>query len=121
VRRGLAGIALAAAVLLPAGAASAHPLGNFTVNTYLGLRIQPDQVVVDMVVDMAEIPAVQARRGIDGDGDGKVSDEEGAAYAARTCPDVAQQVDLTVEGRRMPVRSTSAEVTFPPGTAGPRP
>jgi ABC-type nickel/cobalt efflux system permease component RcnA len=119
VRRGLAGIALlAAAVLLPAGAASAHPLGNFTVNTYLGLRIQPDQVVIDMVVDMAEIPAIQARRGIDGDGDGKVSDEEGAAYAARTCPDVAQQVDLTVEGRRTRVRSTSAEVTFPAGTAG---
>jgi len=120
VKRACFGVALAAlaAVVLPAGPASAHPLGNFTVNTYTGLRIQPDRVVIDMVVDMAEIPAVQARRGIDGDGDGKVDDGEGAAYATRTCPEVAQRLDLTVEGRRAPVRSVSADVTFPPGAAG---
>ena len=118
MKRTLAGLALAAAVLLPAAPASAHPLGNFTVNTSTGLRVQPDQVLVDFVVDMAEIPTVQARRGIDGDGDGRVSDEEGAAYAARTCPEAADKVDLAVDGRRVPLRSTSAEVSFPPGTAG---
>ena len=118
MRRGLVGITLAAAVLLPVGTASAHPLGNFTVNTYIGLRVQPDRVVIDMVVDMAEIPTVQARRAIDGNGDGEVGDAEGSAYAARTCPETADRLDLSVEGRRTPVRSTSAEVTFPAGTAG---
>jgi nickel/cobalt exporter len=118
VRRALAGLAVAAALLLPATAAAAHPLGNFTVNTYTGLRVQPDQLVVDFVVDMAEIPAVQARRVIDTDGDGKVGDDEAAAYGTRACPDAAQKIDVTVDGRRAPLRSTSAEVAFPAGAAG---
>ena len=118
MRRALAAIALAAAILLPAGAASAHPLGNFTVNTYTGLRIQPDRMVVDLVVDMAEIPAVQARRAIDADGNAEVGNDEAAGYAARACPDASAKVELTVDGRRAPLRSTSADVTFPAGTAG---
>ena len=116
--RRLAALAALALLALPAGAASAHPLGNFTVNTYSGLRIQADQVVVDLVVDMAEIPALQARRGVDTDGDDKVSNAEATAYAGRACPEAATKVDVTVDGRRAPVRSTSATVDFPPGTAG---
>jgi ABC-type nickel/cobalt efflux system permease component RcnA len=108
----------ALSILAVAGPAAAHPLGNFTVNTYSGLRVQPDRVVVDLVVDMAEIPALQARRGIDTDGDGKVSDAESAAYAARACPDEATRLALTVDGRPAAVRSTSSAVEYPPGAAG---
>ena len=111
-------LVLAIALLVPAGAASAHPLGNFTVNTYTGLRVQPDRVDVDLVVDMAEIPAVQARRGIDSNGDGKVDDAEGAAYAAQTCADAVLKVDVAVDGRQAPLTVASAAVTFPAGTAG---
>jgi ABC-type nickel/cobalt efflux system permease component RcnA len=119
VRRVLAatvvGVALA---LLPAAGAGAHPLGNFTVNTSIGLRVGTDQIGVDLVVDMAEIPALQARRGIDTNGDGAVDGGEGAAYAERACPDAAQRIGLTVDGRLVPARSTSAAVTFPAGNAG---
>jgi nickel/cobalt exporter len=119
VRRTLLALGVAVTVVLvPAGAAGAHPLGNFTVNTSIGLRIGPDRAVVDLVVDMAEIPTVQTRRGIDTDGDGSVSDGEAAAYSAAACPDAARRIDVTVDGRRAPVRSTAAGVTFPPGTAG---
>jgi len=45
------------AVVVPAGAAGAHPLGNFTVNTYAGLSVETNRVAVDLVVDMAEIAA----------------------------------------------------------------
>jgi nickel/cobalt transporter (NicO) family protein len=119
MRRLLAGglVALALA-LLPAAAASAHPLGNFTVNTYIGLRVEPAGAAIDLVVDMAEVPAVQARRSIDRDGNGTVADDEAEAYAAAACPDAAQRIEVTIEGRRAPVRSTSAGVTFPAGTAG---
>ena len=48
------------------GAALAHPLGNFTVNTYSGLIVGPDRISVDFVVDMAEIPAFQAKQGMGG-------------------------------------------------------
>jgi ABC-type nickel/cobalt efflux system permease component RcnA len=114
----LAVLALAVALVVSAGPAAAHPLGNFTVNTYSGLRVQPDRVVVDLVVDMAEIPTVQAKRTIDTDNDGKVSDAEGVAYATSACPDAAQKLSLQVDGRRAPIRTLSAEVAFPPGAAG---
>jgi len=42
--------------------AFAHPLGNFTINHYAGLQIKPDSIAVDLVIDMAEIPAFQEIR-----------------------------------------------------------
>ncbi|HEX3621764.1 MAG TPA: hypothetical protein VHT97_05555 [Acidimicrobiales bacterium] len=117
-RAALGALAVGAGLFVPVGAASAHPLGNFTVNTYSGLRIQPDRVVVDLVVDMAEIPTVQATRTIDVDNDGKVSDAEGSAYATAACPDLAQKLSVQVDGHRVALRSLAADVAFPPGAAG---
>ena len=117
-RAGLAALALAGALVASAGPASAHPLGNFTVNTYSGLRIQPDRVAVDLVVDMAEIPTVQAKRTIDTDNDGKVSDAESAAYATQACADVGQKLSLRVDGRQAALRTVSSDMTLPPGAAG---
>ena len=53
---------VAAVVLLPlaATAALAHPLGNFTINHYAGIRVEPDRVLLDVVIDQAEIPTFQA-------------------------------------------------------------
>ena len=65
------------AVLWPAGAASAHPLGNFTVNLYSGIHVVPGEIRVDYVVDMAEIPTFQEMPSIDTDDDGTVSTTEG--------------------------------------------
>ena len=45
-----------ALVVGPAVAASAHPLGNFTVNQYSGLRVGAERVDVDLVVDMLSGP-----------------------------------------------------------------
>ena len=63
------------AALVPA-VVLAHPLGNFTINHYAGLRVEPDQVLLDIVIDEAEIPAFQSRLDFDTDEDGSVSDEE---------------------------------------------
>ena len=46
-------------VLLTPAAADAHPLGNFTVNSFSALRVQPNRVLVDHVTDRAEIPTQQ--------------------------------------------------------------
>ena len=73
-----------AGVALP-GTAAAHPLGNFTINHYAGLAIAPDGVDLDVVIDMAEIPAFQERQDMDRDGDGSVDDAEGATWAAGAC------------------------------------
>ena len=118
-RRGAALTALAA-ILLVAGAAgaAAHPLGNFTVNTYSGLRVGPDRLVVDYVVDMAEIPAFQARQTIDADHDGRVGGAEAAAWRDRECPRLAGGLRATVDGRAAALAVTGSALSFPKGVGG---
>ena len=43
----LAAALVAIAVLWPTTPAAAHPLGNFTVNVYSGVIVQPGRVIVD--------------------------------------------------------------------------
>ena len=114
------GVLVLAAILLVAGAAgaAAHPLGNFTVNTYSGLRVGPDRLVVDYVVDMAEIPAFQARQTIDADHDGRVGDAEAAAWRDRECPRLAGGLRATVDGRAAALAVTGSALSFPKGVGG---
>jgi nickel/cobalt transporter (NicO) family protein len=120
VARRVAVLAALAAILLVAGAAraAAHPLGNFTVNTYSGLRVGPDRLVVDYVVDLAEIPTFQARQGIDGDHDGRVSGAEAAGWRDRECPRLAGGLRADVDGRGLPLTVTVSRLTFPKGVGG---
>jgi ABC-type nickel/cobalt efflux system permease component RcnA len=113
-------LAVLAAALAVAGAApaAAHPLGNFTVNSYSGLRVAPDRLVVDYVLDMAEIPTFQARQAIDGDRDGKLGGAEAAAWRDRECPRLAGGLRATVDGRPLPLGVTGATVAFPAGAGG---
>src|SRR2546430_13733322 len=48
-------------LLLTAQGASAHPLGNFTVNRYARVELSAGVVRVYYVLDEAEIPAFQDR------------------------------------------------------------
>ena len=105
-------------VLLPAGSASAHPLGNFTVNHYDGLVLSAHQVRDDAVVDTAEIPTEQARRQVDIDHDGVASDAERASYAGGSCATLARALRLTVGGRAANFAVQSAEFGYRPGAAG---
>jgi nickel/cobalt transporter (NicO) family protein len=113
-------LAVLAAALAVAGVApaAAHPLGNFTVNSYSGLRVGPDRLVVDYVLDMAEIPTFQARQGIDGDRDGEVSDAEAVGWRDRECPRLAGGLRAAVDGRPLSLGVTTAAVAFPPGVGG---
>ncbi len=121
--RRCAAVLLAAAALVVAvpSAASAHPLGNFTVNTADRLVVTADGVVVTHVVDLAEIPSVQlgqARSGVDTNGDGSLSDTELTAYAERECADTAAALTVEVDGEAAPLTVTTAFGTGRPGVAG---
>ena len=87
-----------ALALGPAGTAAAHPLGNFTVNHYDGLRLFADRVELLAVVDYAEIPTLQQRPLLDADADGAVSPAEARRRAAAECAAVAAGVAVTVDG-----------------------
>ena len=117
-RRGLAALlAIVGVVLLPALAA-AHPLGNFTINHYTGIRVEPDRVLLDVVIDEAEIPTFQARLDFDTDADGEVSDEETEAGRVTACQELAPALELTVDGAAHPLTLVEAGLTFPPGVGG---
>jgi len=109
-----AGLALAAIVAL-APAAAAHPLGNFTINVYAGLVVHPDEVTVDYVVDMAEIPTFQERSRIDANNDGTLAPAELAGYAAATCRQLTAALST---GQRSVIALRATSVRFLPGAAG---
>lgn len=106
-----------ALVAIPA-AAQAHPLGNFTVNTSATLVVRPAGLVVDYVVDMAEIPAFQERTEIDADGDGSLAPAELAAYADDACRTVADGLRVRIDGRSARLAVGSTDVSLPAGQAG---
>ena len=111
----------AAAVALVVGlptAASAHPLGNFTVNRYSGVVVSTDAVTVDHVLDLAEIPSAQRSSSIDTDGDGSLARPELAEWAASQCVDAARSLQLTVGGTAAPLAVRTSDARSLPGQAG---
>jgi nickel/cobalt transporter (NicO) family protein len=104
-------------VVLP-GIALAHPLGNFTVNHYAGIQVEPDRIVVDLVIDEAEIPTFQDRLRIDTDGDGVISDDEANVERLAACPRLIPDLALGVDGQRLGLSVFESGLSFLPGTAG---
>ncbi|SEU39319.1 nickel/cobalt transporter [Nonomuraea wenchangensis] len=98
-----------AGLLLPAlfaGPAAAHPLGNFTVNHYNGLVVTPGGIGNLAVVDLAELPTLQADPDVD------------AGYAGRRCAALAAAQRLVVAGTAVPWRVTEAGFAYAPGMGG---
>jgi nickel/cobalt transporter (NicO) family protein len=96
-------LAAAAAVVLAPGSASAHPLGNFTVNRYAGIELAGDRVFLHYVLDLAEISTFQL-------GD----DVRAKGYAAR----LGRDLELTLDGRRLRLRVLERRVATSPGAGG---
>jgi ABC-type nickel/cobalt efflux system permease component RcnA len=112
-------VGVAAVTAVPAASASAHPLGNFTINQFSGLRVYPQAVQIDLVTDMAEIPTFQVRGEIDADHDGRIDPAEAARWRLRECASQARKLSLDVDGRAVAITvDEQGSLTFPPGQAG---
>ncbi|HEX2626004.1 MAG TPA: hypothetical protein VHL56_03775, partial [Candidatus Limnocylindrales bacterium] len=109
--------ALALALLVPA-TALAHPLGNFTINHFAAIRVAPDRISLDVVIDRAEIPAFQEMQLLDTDGDSALSPAELDAARAPECNQIAAQLALTVDGSAVPTSLAAAGLSTPPGAGG---
>jgi ABC-type nickel/cobalt efflux system permease component RcnA len=83
--------------------ASAHPLGNFTVNHYAGIELAGDRVFVRYVLDLAEIPTFQS------------GDRVRARGYAR---EIARDLDLRLGGERVVLRPLAHRVSELPGAGG---
>ena len=99
-----------------APAAGAHPLGNFTVNSFSGVRVSPDAVMVDVVVDSAEIPTVQEFPEVNA-GSG-VSAAAAQRFAAAECARLRPGVELRVGGDRVGLRVAGSRLRVLAGQGG---
>jgi ABC-type nickel/cobalt efflux system permease component RcnA len=99
--------------------ASAHPMGNFSVNHYSKITIESDRIRVDYFIDLAEIPTYQElqRANISA----TAIDPNSAAvidYIAARGEELIHGLTLEVEGRPASLRLISSGVIFPPGAGG---
>jgi ABC-type nickel/cobalt efflux system permease component RcnA len=92
----------AAALAVPAGAA-AHPLGNFTVNRHTEIGLSGGRVYVHYALDLAEIPTFQ------------LGDRVRRPAFAR---EAARSLELSLDGRRAPLRVLERRVAMRPGAGG---
>jgi nickel/cobalt transporter (NicO) family protein len=93
---------VALAALLPP-AASAHPLGNFSVNRYSGIEVSGNRVYVHYVLDLAEIPTFQERNRVRRPGFAR---------------DLRRGLKLTLDGRPAPLRLLDSKTVQSPGAGG---
>lgn len=110
-----AGIVLALVGVAPA---SAHPLGNFSINHLDQLSFESGRIVDNAIVDTAEIPTAQAADIIDADHNGTVSDTELAAFGASQCASYLATLTLTVDSAAVAFRTTATTFAYRPGQAG---
>jgi nickel/cobalt transporter (NicO) family protein len=106
-RAALALAAVAAVLVLPAAPAHAHPLGNFSVNHLTVVSISTDRVDVRYLLDQAEIPTFRERGTSD------------AEVLRRKQAEVAERLELTIDGRAAALQPAGAPVlTHPAGQGG---
>jgi nickel/cobalt transporter (NicO) family protein len=116
-------VALAAAAAIALGtlpdAASAHPLGNFTINHLSQVRISQRSVEVHYILDQAEIPTFQETQIFDRDGDGAISGSERGPLLERKLAEIGPDLRLSVDGRDVALGAPrSPTLEFPPGQGG---
>jgi ABC-type nickel/cobalt efflux system permease component RcnA len=110
--------ALFALVTLP-NVASAHPLGNFTINHLSQVRISQASVEVHYILDQAEIPTFQEIQRFDTDGDGGISASERGPLLQRKLAEIAPNLRLTADGRAVPLGTPrEPSLSFPTGQGG---
>ncbi|HEU4422980.1 MAG TPA: hypothetical protein VFR67_10660 [Pilimelia sp.] len=105
-------------LLLPAGPAAAHPLGNFSVNQLAALSLHPDRVAVAATVDAAELPTLQEKSNVDASGDGSVSADERAAHARRGCAEFGSKFRVAVNGDALVWTIEGTGFEYAAGAAG---
>jgi nickel/cobalt exporter len=116
-RLSLALLGVVFALVAPA-AALAHPLGNFTINHFAAVRVAPDRVSLDVVIDRAEIPAFQEQQRLDLDRSGTLSAAELAGQAEAACRALAPDLRLSVGGAPVSPSLVAAGLSLPPGAGG---
>jgi nickel/cobalt exporter len=99
--------------------ASAHPMGNFSVNHYSKINLDTDRIHVRYFIDLAEIPTYQELQqanipatSID------PNSAEVISYIAARGAELGLGLSLNLDGKPTPLHLVSSGVIFPPGAGG---
>jgi ABC-type nickel/cobalt efflux system permease component RcnA len=95
-------LALAVGALATPALASAHPLGNFTINRFSRVEVSGPRLYVRYVLDMAEIPTFQAGR------------IDAHAYARS----IARNAHLSIDRMPAALKPARIELAHPLGAGG---
>jgi nickel/cobalt transporter (NicO) family protein len=104
MKRALLLLVTLAALAVPA-AALGHPLGNFTINHSSTVAVSGDRIYVHYVLDMAEIPTLQAR-------------QQGTLRVAPLGGRIVPALSLMLSGRKVRLRALERRLQLRPGAAG---
>lgn len=98
--------------------ASAHPMGNFSINHYTRLTLEPERISCRYILDLAEIPTVAEMGRWDANRNGALEDAEKQALLAASVPDLMSKLELRVGGRRVSTTTVSSDITLAQGAGG---
>lgn len=98
--------------------ASAHPLGNFTINRYARINLGAPDLYLTYVLDMAEIPTFQEMPTIDTNGDGVVGPQEKASYVEQKAVEIKDGIILSLDDAPVALDLQTYEMDLPIGQAG---
>jgi ABC-type nickel/cobalt efflux system permease component RcnA len=98
------------------GAADAHPMGNFSISHYTGIRVVAGAIELHYLIDLAEIPAYQEIQ------DNSIAPAAGdaslPAYLKRKSTAFASGLTLEANGHALHLTPVSQNVIFPSGAGG---
>jgi ABC-type nickel/cobalt efflux system permease component RcnA len=101
---------------LTSRSAAAHPMGNFSINHYSAINVEPLKIQVLYIIDMAEIPTFQELHS--NSISPRPNDRATQQYVARTAKTFRNGLSLAIDGVRVALREVSHDVIFPPGAGG---
>ncbi len=111
----LAWLALLLLLLLPVRVCLAHPMGNFSVNHYSKITLEPDGIRLQYFIDLAEIPTYQEMQQYDL---APTDTARIAPFLAARGAELERGLSLRVNGAALPLQLVSKGVIFPPGAGG---
>jgi high-affinity nickel-transport protein len=96
--------------------AYAHPMGNFSINHYSGIRVEKGFVEVRYIIDLAEIPTYQEIQNVGIVA--RVGDATLPPYLKAQAAAWDKGIRLEVDGQVVKLTPVSGSVIFPPGAGG---
>lgn len=109
--------------LAMASPATAHPMGNFSINHYARIEAQTDNsgqgsFRIHYIIDYAEIPTVSERDAMGAKVDGNIPPASQSVYLAAAANRLRDGLYLRLDGSVIPLQIASRTLAFVPGAGG---